>query len=352
MDNSPSRKRGGRSRRLWIWLVVAVGILVLAGAGALGFLLALQPVTLEGPAQSEIVQIESGLGVWGIGRLLEQKGLVRHAWAFVAQAYLSRAARGLQAGYYQLSSDMSTGEIVAALASGESAMRKVTFPEGYGLDEISALLEKEQVCDRPSFLGAASDEAVNQALGVVLPAKAGTAEGYLFPDTYFFGVGEDPARVVAAMLAQFKAKFYDPIWLPAAARRPWGNLHQVVTLASLVEKEAQVDSERARIAGVLLKRLRQNMLLQCDATVQYALGQHKPRLTLEDLKVDSPYNTYKYPGLPPGPICCPGLPSLQAALYPEATDYLFYVAKPDGTHIFSRTYQEHLAAIRALRGGR
>ncbi len=346
-----SRKQKGRARRLWLAAAVVLAVLILAGAGAVAYLLALQPVTLEGPAQSEIVQIEPGLGVLGIGQVLEEKGLIRHVWAFVAQAYLSRAARGLQAGYYQLSSDMSTAEIVTALAKGESAMRKVTFPEGYGLDEISALLEKEQVCERPSFLGAASDQAVNQVLGVTLPAKAGTAEGYLFPDTYFFAVGEDPVRVVQTMVSQFKIKFYDPIWLPAAARRPWGSLHQVVTLASLVEKEARADEERALIAGVLLKRLRQNMLLQCDATVQYALGQHKPRLTLEDLKVDSPYNTYKYPGLPPGPICCPGLPSLQAALYPQQTDYLFYVAKPDGTHVFSRTYEEHLAAKRALQGG-
>jgi UPF0755 protein len=153
------------------------------------------------------------------------------------------------------------------------------------------------------------------------------------------------------MLAEFKQKFYDPFWLPAVALKPWGNLLQVVTLGSLVEKEARVEAERPLIAGVLLHRLRTGMRLQCDATVQFALGEHKARLTDRDLKIDSPYNTYLHPGLPPGPICNPGLPSLQAALHPGTTDYLFYVAKRDGTHAFAKTFEEHKANITALRGG-
>ena len=332
-------------------IAVLVAVLLAAGVGLVAYLLALQPVNLESETKTQIVEITAGHGAPAIGALLEQKGLIRHAWAFAAQAYLTGRFRHLKAGYYELANDMSTAEIVTTLARGESALRKVTFPEGMTKDEMAFLVEKEQVCDRPSFLGAATPEAVTQALGATLPAKAGDAEGFLFPDTYLLGIGDDPDRIVGLMLARFKEQFYDPYWLPAAGAKPWGSLHQVATLASLVEKEARADAERPLIAGVLLGRLRKGMLLQCDATVQYALGEHKPRLTYEDLKVDSPYNTYKYKGLPPGPICSPGLPSLRAALRPQSTDYLFYVAKPDGTHVFTKTYPEHLAAIKALRGG-
>ena len=348
MQTQKKSKRG----RGWKIALICVLVALAAGVGVVAYLLALQPVTLDGVADAQIVEIQSGQGAPAIGALLEQKALLRHAWAFTAQAYLTGQFRRLQAGHYQLSTDMSTAEMVAALAQGKAALRRITFPEGMGKREMASLLEKEQICPASDFLGAATADAVEQALGSTLPPKAEVADGFLFPETYLLPVGDDPGHVVDETLAQFKQKFYDPYWLPAAAQRPWGGLFQVVTLASLVEKEARVDSERPLIDGVLLGRLRKNMLLQCDATVQYAMGQHKARLTFEDLKIDSAYNTYKYQGLPPGPICNPGLPSLQAALHPTATDYLFYVAKADGSHVFTRTYEEHLAAIKALRGGR
>jgi UPF0755 protein len=256
----------------------------------------------------------------------------------------------LEAGHYDLSTGMSTGEIVTALASGQARMSKVTFPEGYDLEEMGALLQQEQVCSKPDFLGAASNDLATEVLGWPVPERAGTAEGYCFPETYYFLRGEDAETVVRALLEQMKLRFIAPEWGPAARAKPWGSLPQVVTLASIVEKEAKLDRERPLIAGVLVARLRRNMLLQADATVQYALGEHKARLTFEDLKVPSPYNTYLYRGFPPGPICNPGLPSLKAALHPQVTDYLFYVAKPDGSHVFSRTYEEHKAAIKAIRG--
>jgi len=159
-----------------------------------------------------------------------------------------------------------------------------------------------------------------------------------------------PAQLVARMITEFKKRFINKFWEPVPAEQRWGSLHQVVTLASLVEGEAKLDSERALIAGVLKNRLERGMHLECDATVQYALGKHRRRLTYSDLQIDSPYNTYRYAGLPPGPISNPGLDCLRAALKPARTEYLFYVARGDGGHIFSRTYQEHLAAIRQVRG--
>jgi UPF0755 protein len=215
---------------------------------------------------------------------------------------------------------------------------------------MGTLLEDDKVCSLSDFLGAASDEEAGKILSSPLPDKAGDAQGFLFPDTYEFGVNDDPNRVVDAMLTQFKQKFYDPDWAPASGGKPWGSLYQIVTLASLVEKEAKADSERPLIAGVLMARVRKNMPLQCDATIQFILG-HRARITDADLKVDSPYNTYLHKGLPPGPICSPGLPSLRAALHPQQTDYLFYFAPPGSkTHEFSRTFEEHVAKIRAARG--
>ncbi len=347
MPTKAKKRSKGRAWKLAILLVV---VLLAALVGVVGYLLALQPVLLEGEPQTQIVEIAAGQGAPAIGALLEERGLIRHAWAFTIQTYLTGDFRRLQAGYYQLSDDTSTAEIIAALAQGKSALRKVTFPEGLVRYEMAPILEKEQICDSAAFLGASGQEAVEQVLGTKLPDKAGVAEGFLFPDTYLLGIGDDPDRLVTQMVGRFKEQFFDPYWLPASRTKPWGNLFQVVTLASLVEKEAKHDSERPLIAGVLLGRLRKTMLLQCDATVQYALGAHKSRLTFEDLKVNSPYNTYLHKGLPPGPLCNPGLPSLRAALNPQATDYLFYVAKPDGTHAFSRTFEEHQAAIKSLRG--
>jgi UPF0755 protein len=346
------RKSRRQIGKLIAGIVVA---LIVVAVGVIGYLLALQPVTLEKAyGQTQIVQVAPHTGAAAIGALLEEKGLIRHAWAFTAQTYLTGAYRKLKAGSYQISSAMSTSEIVTAMAHGKMALRSVTFPEGLTLEETAAKLEKEGVCPLPEFLGAATPEAVEQVLGTTLPAAPGVdldAAGFLFPDTYLLGQNDDPQRLVGLMVGEFKQKFYDPYWQPAVAQKPWGNLLQVVTLASLVEKEARADSERALIAGVLVHRLRTGMRLQCDATVQFALGEHKARLTDEDLKTDSPYNTYLHNGLPPGPICDPGLPSLQAALHPVTTDYLFYVAKHDGTHLFAKSFEEHKANIAALRGG-
>jgi UPF0755 protein len=222
------------------------------------------------------------------------------------------------------------------------------------LDETAALLSKEGVCEQAAFLDAATPQAVDQVLGTTLAASPANldAAGFLFPDTYLLGQKDDPGRIVGLMAGEFKEKFYDPYWVPAARLKPWGSLLQVVTLASLVEKEARVEADRPLIAGVLLHRIQVGMRLQCDATVQFALGEHKARLTDQDLKVDSPYNTYLHNGLPPGPICNPGLPALRAALQPAATDYLFYVARRDGTHAYAKTFEEHKANIAAVRGGK
>ena len=335
----------------WKLVLVAAIVVVAVAFALLGWFLALQPVTLEGPGRAQVVEIESGHSVAQIAAEFQQKGLVRHAWAFRLEAYLSRNAAGLKAGTYQLSDAMTTPEIVTAVATGKSALRKVTIPEGLTLRETLELLAKNEVASVPDLYGAASLDEIQKVLGATLPAQAGDAEGFLFPDTYFFAKNDDPTRVVETLLTTFKDKFYDPLWLPASTQKPWGSLYQVVILASIVEREARVDAERPLIAGVLVGRLKKGMALQADATVEYALGAHKAHVSLADLKVPSPYNTYLNKGLPPAPICEPGLPSLKAALNPQPTDNLFYFAPPGSkTHLFSKTFAEHSAKIKAARG--
>jgi len=242
---------------------------------------------------------------------------------------------------------MPAREIWRKLCAGEVAERKVTFPEGFAVESMAERLARELHVDKEGFLRAARGSEVTRRLPFPLPR--GKLEGYLYPSTYAFRVDARPGELVGQMLAGFSGAF----WVPheAEVRRSKLSLHKIVTLASLVEKEAKLDAERRLIAGVLMNRLQRGMLLQCDATVQYALGEHRTRLLYSDLKVNSPYNTYLHKGLPPGPICNPGLACLEAALSPERTDYLFYVARPDGGHVFSKTYEEHLAAIKKLRGG-
>ena len=342
-----------KNNSLWKIVLLIAAVVVVVAFALLGWFLALQPVTLEGPGRAQIVQIQSGESLRQIAADFQQQGLIRHAWAFRLKAYTGRTAAGLKAGTYQLSNDMSTPEILTAVASGKSALRKITIPEGFTLLETAQLLTKEGVCSVPDLYGAASKEEIQKMLGpaCALPAQEIDAEGFLFPDTYFFGLNDDPVRVAETMLTAFKDKFYDPLWVPASSQHPWGSLYQVVILASIVEREARVDAERPMIAGVLVGRLKKGMALQADATVEYALGKHKPRLSLADLKVPSPYNTYLNKGLPPAPICEPGLPSLKAALSPQATDMLFYFAPPGSkTHVFSKTFEEHSAKVKAARG--
>jgi len=181
------------------------------------------------------------------------------------------------------------------------------------------------------------------------PPKSGL-EGYLYPDTYAFRPNTRPRDMVQAMIDVFTSRFYEPNRV--RIEQSGHSLHEIVTIASLVEREAKVERDRARIAGVIENRLKAGMRLQIDATVLYALGHHKSRVMYKDMAVESPYNTYRHKGLPPGPIASPGMPSLRAALAPEKNPYLFYVAGPGGAHIFSRTEREHYANVARMRAMR
>lgn len=242
---------------------------------------------------------------------------------------------------------MSAREIAYAIASGKTATVKLTIPEGFTLRQIAERVGGTGLCTTEEFLTAAVPAAAGAA---GIPGKPDSLEGYLFPATYVLDYGAPSEKIVAEFLRAFRERVVDGMADDLArSKRP---LHEIVTIASLIEREARVEKDRPLISSVIYNRLRIGMKLQIDATVLYALGEHKDRVLYEDLRVDSPFNTYRNPGLPPHAIASPGEASLRAALNPAETDYLFYVAKPDGSHLFTRTYEEHLQAIETVREGR
>ncbi len=295
-----------------------------------------------GPGPAQEVLVPQGAGVKEIALLLKERGLIRSPWFFVLLAQIKREATCLKAGEYRLSPRWTTLEILQHLASGEVVLHRVTIPEGLTRWQIASLLAARGLTDKQSFLAATANATLLKRLRI----PGATAEGYLFPETYTLAKGLPPATIVTRMVKQFWR-----VWssLVPRARQLGVSVKQVVILASIVEKEAKVAEERPLIAGVFWNRLKRGMPLQADPTVRYALRKFQGPLTRKDLQVDSPYNTYLHPGLPPGPICNPGRASLQAVLYPAKTDYLYFVAKGDGTHYFSRTLKEHLRAIHRFR---
>lgn len=251
--------------------------------------------------------------------------------------------RSLKAGTYAFARGASWNDVLDALTRGKGLVQTVTIPEGFALTNIAPLLARTLSVPAESVMAAASDTALLHRLDVPTP----TLEGYLFPATYTFAQGTTASEAVGMLVAQFE-KEWKPEW-NARLQELAMSRHDIVTLASIIEKEARVPEERPVISAVYHNRLRIGMLLQADPTVQYALGRHVDRVLYKDLEVDSRYNTYKHPGLPPGPIASPGAASLEAALYPANVPYLYFVAHPDGHHEFRRTYAEHTEAKEQIR---
>jgi len=320
-------------------LVVALAAGLLLG-GVIAFALLDRPTGLN---TAQTVRIEPGMGARQIGQRLQELGLIRSARLFEWSARLRRLDHRLEAGNYQLDGRASTGAILQHLLEAPLELTRVTVPEGLTCRETAALLQRQAVADSARFADLAASAALAAELGVPAP----TLEGYLFPETYFLERDATEEDIVRRMVGQFYSVFADSLFRQLELLGM--SLHEVVTLASIVELEAQAPQERATIAAIFHRRLRLNRRLESCATVEYALGVHKKRLTNADLRVPSPYNTYLHRGLPPGPIGNPGKASLLAALRPPETEYLYFVARGDGTHEFSRTHREHEAAKRAIR---
>ncbi len=287
--------------------------------------------------------VERGEPFVRVARRLEREGIIRHSRMLESYAAVMRRDRRIHAGTYWISAAQAPVAILTRLVSGDVLKVNVTIPEGYTMWEIAGAMTAAGL-DSVEVLAAIADP--DRIARRRIPAP--TLEGYLFPDTYQVPWGADAGSVVDAMLERLDEVFGDSLAVLAARRGM--SPHEVLTLASIVEAEARVPSERAAIAAVYTNRLRRHMRLEADPTVAYAMGGYRGRLLYADLQIDSPYNTYRNPGLPPGPICSPGRASILAALHPDPnTDALYFVARGDGTHIFSRTLREHKAAVKKVR---
>ncbi|MBI2502760.1 MAG: endolytic transglycosylase MltG [Candidatus Latescibacteria bacterium] len=299
-----------------------------------------QPTGLVTPLE---VTIPPGMAAHDIGALLEEKGLIRSAAVFAWTARLHGQSEDLEAGIYLLKGTLSTPEVLRELLKAPLQLRRVTIPEGLASPQIAQLLQQNGLVDSARFAALVRDRDFARKLGIEAPSL----EGYLFPQTYMFNRTTTEEEIIRRMVEEFDKVFTGPFYARLDSLKL--TRHQALTLASIVEREAVVRQERALIAGVFLARLERAMMLESCPTVEYALGYHKERLDAADLQVDSPFNTYRYPGLPPGPIANPGQAAIQATLFPAKTDYLYFVARGDGTHIFSRTNEQHEAAKRTIR---
>ncbi|PTX58445.1 UPF0755 protein [Melghirimyces profundicolus] len=303
--------------------------------------------SLGSPKRTEPVQVEikSGVSTAEIGRMLKEENLIRNDWFFSTYAWITGNSRGLKAGVYEIPPEMDVNGILETITRGRQNTVAVTIPEGYTVEQIGARLENKTRITRDEFIKAVDQGNYDYRFLQNLPEepkRRHRLEGYLFPSTYNIPKGAEAKDVVNMMLGQFERKLKEHKVL-SDLRQKNLTLDTWVIVASIVEREGKVDKEFPKIAGVIYNRLNKNMRLQVDATVQYARGAQKSRLSYDDLEVESAYNTYKNDGLPPGAISNPGEEALLAALNPDKHPYLYYVTKKDGTgeHYFAETFKEH-----------
>jgi UPF0755 protein len=318
----------------------------LIGASALGGLFLAAQLPLQRGAPDRIIEIRKGAGLLEISWLLEEEGVLWRREVFTLLALLQGDRRRLQAGEYRLSASLSPARILEMLRRGEVLRHALTIPEGFTLAEVARATERVGLAKASELLSLSRDRGFLAELALDAPSL----EGYLFPETYFFSKGTPARALLRQMVETLRARFTEEIQErgKALGLTP----HQVLTLASLIERETPLEEERRLVSAVFHNRLRRGIRLQADPTVLYALGRTGGPLTKEDLQVNSPYNTYLHRGLPPGPIASSGIASLRAAVDPAPVGYLYFVARGDGGHEFTLTLAEHEEAIRRSRRAR
>lgn len=302
--------------------------------------------------ETVLIDVKAGDSAALIGQRLEAAGVIESADTFGLLASATGSERKLAAGEYEFEQGTSVVDALSRIRNGLTAARVVTIPEGLRIEEIAALLDRRGITKARDFVSAIVANGLLGPSGSTLAAgrpAGATLEGYIYPATYSFSRKADTQDVVNAMLKAMDERF--TLQMRDQAKEAGLTPHEVITLASIIEREIVIPEERPMVASVYLNRLRQGMALQADPTVQYAvgpapntLGQQsywKRDLTSQDLQSGSPYNTYARQGLPPGPIANPGIDSILAVLHPAQTNYLYFVARPDGSHAFSATFEEH-----------
>jgi len=334
-------------RKINIFRFTIFCLLLLMAAGYFYYSSGLNAVSANAAAEKQVV-IPRGSSLKAIADILKKENIIRDSLVFELYCQLNDRSDSIKAGKYSISSSMRVPEIVEVIVSGKAIVDtlKFTIPEGYKL---------EQIVEKLSSLGVVSKEEIESALdakkydyGFIsqIPDREKKLEGYLFPDTYEIYKDTTAEAIIDKLLERFDEIFTEEY--KSRAKELDMTMDQVVVLASIIEREAKLDNERKTISAVFHNRLKKNMMLQSCATVQYLFKEQKDVLSYKDLEIQSPYNTYINAGLPPGPIASPGLKSIEAALYPEDTDYLYFVARDDGSHIFTRTYGEHINAQNSI----
>lgn len=290
--------------------------------------------------QVEVIEISKGMNAEGIARLLKEKRLIKNGLAFRILAKVRGIENGLQAGEYELSSLMNLSRILSRIEKGEVLAHPFTIPEGYNIRQIASVLEEKGLAEKERFIALTEDAKLISRLGI----QAKSVEGYLFPETYRVSKGMEEEEIIKLMVSQFNKAVTEED--RKRAEELGFTFYEIIILASIIEKETSAPEERALISAVFHNRLKAKRPLQADPTVIYALGEvFDGDLKKKDLRVASPYNTYRYRGLPPGPIGNPGREAISAALYPVDVNYLYFVSRNDGTHEFSSSLEEHNRAV-------
>jgi UPF0755 protein len=320
--------------------LVVLGLAMAAGGFETWRLLTPTAALADGP---RVVEIPAQAGVLDIARRLREADVVRSAEGFVALGVLRGTARSLRAGEYEFPRGTTALTALRLMESGKVRLHPVLHPEGATLAELARTMEQQNLVPAADVLRVASDPAFLRSVGI----EGASLEGYVFPDTYYFTRGLTTEQMLARTVQRLRAKLTPEI--VARARERGLGVHEMLTLASIIEREAVVHDERRLISAVFWNRLQVGMPLQADPTVQYAVGKERRTLTRADLATDHPFNTYMRTGLPPGPIASPGLAAIEAALDPAPVKYLYFVASDDNRHHFSTTVAEHNAAVARYR---
>ncbi|HHT90213.1 MAG: endolytic transglycosylase MltG [Bacillota bacterium] len=335
-------------KRTWLIVVRFVFLLVVVVNLILGILMDIgnRPLSSDPDAPSKVIRVSQGMNARQIIQLLDEEEIIANPSLFRFVLTVQGADQSLQAGTYRLSPQMTPLEIIERLRLGRVYAIPVVIPEGFEIKQIAAVLADKGLADAQRFAALASDFRFVFGDNPPIELPISSLEGYLYPDTYFFHEGQSEEDLIVQMVDRYVAVVTEEI-IPLLVDSPF-SLHEITTLASIVEREVMVDEERPIVASVYLNRLAIDMPLQADPTVRYVTAEERPQVLYRDLEIESPYNTYRHRGLPPGPIGSPGLASMLAVLNPAETDYFFFVSRRDGTHEFTKTYNEHLTARRLL----